>query len=126
MTATVPTDAPAAPSDSGEGNTALGRVAQLGLATAGLETACAVALAVWHEQGRLEAAPEAASALCGLPRKQKARGHGWRRAHFHQLRFDEAQPLVLLAGARVPWACALRPILRPVLRFDGLSLMRNR
>ncbi len=54
MTATVPTDAPAAPSDSGEGNTALGRVAQLGLATAGLETACAVALAVWHEQGRLD------------------------------------------------------------------------
>lgn len=54
MIATVPTTSPAAHSDTGEANSALGRVAQMGLASAGLESARAVALAVWHEQGRLD------------------------------------------------------------------------
>jgi hypothetical protein len=54
MTATVRSDTPAAHSDIREASDALGRVAQLGLATAGLEAARAVALAVWHEQGGLD------------------------------------------------------------------------
>jgi hypothetical protein len=53
MTAAIPTNAPAAVADVGDANAALGRVAQKGLAAAGLEAARAVALAVWHEQGSL-------------------------------------------------------------------------
>lgn len=54
MTDTVPTNVPAAHSDTGDANSALGRVAQLGLAIAGFDAARVVALAIWHEQGRLD------------------------------------------------------------------------
>jgi hypothetical protein len=84
MADTVPTNAPAAPSDTGEANTALGRVAQQGLATAGPEAARAVALAVWREQGGLDlgglAGPHLSDALslverlslyAGVPQSRK-------------------------------------------------------
>ncbi|MBK6854627.1 MAG: hypothetical protein IPG93_24405 [Burkholderiales bacterium] len=67
MATTEPSNSPAAVVDAGDANAALARVAQQGLSTAGLEAARAVALAVWHEQGRLDlhelAGPQLSEAL---------------------------------------------------------------
>jgi hypothetical protein len=48
------TDVPVARADASDATAAVGRVAQLGLAVAGLDAARSVALAVWHEQGSLD------------------------------------------------------------------------